>query len=73
MTQAGTQTARVTNFIRFSADDYRGLAMYARAAAVQSEKDAESQNNPAVKKRFLDAAKLARERAEKCENAARVL
>lgn len=61
------------NFIRFSPDDYRALAMAARASAYTAEKDGQGQSNPSVRARFLADAKRFRELAEKCENAARVL
>jgi hypothetical protein len=69
----GSDNARVTNFIRFSADDYRALAMAARASAYQAEKDAEGQSNPKVREAFLRQRARYSELAEKCENAARVL
>lgn len=65
--------ARVTNFLRFTPDDYRALAMAARAKAWQAEKDAEGQSNPQVRATFLIDAKRFKELAEKCENASRVL
>lgn len=68
-----TQTVRVTNFIRFTADDYRTSAQACRAAAVQAEKDAEAQTNPQMLDLFIGVAKRFRELAEKHELAARVL
>lgn len=73
MPPAPLDNARVTNFIRFSADDYRALAMAARAKAYQAEKDAEGQTNPQVRAAFMADARRFKELAEKCENAARVL
>lgn len=64
---------RVTNFLHFTADDFRALAMAARAAAYRAEQDAKAQTNPQVRAQFLDDARRFNERAEKCENAARVL
>jgi hypothetical protein len=73
MPPARPENGRVTNFIRFSADDYRALAMAARAAAYRAEKDGEGASNPSVRERFLVDAKRFNELAEKCENASRVL
>jgi hypothetical protein len=73
MTAVTRNNSRVTNFVRFTADDWRAMAMYARAAAYRAEQDAAAQSNPSVRKTFLDEARRATERAEKCENAARVL
>jgi len=64
---------RVTNFLRFTADDYRALAMYARAAAYRAQQDAAAQSNPKIKAQFLEESRRATVRAEQCENAARVL
>jgi hypothetical protein len=69
----GFDNARVTNFIRFSADDWRAFAMYARAAAWRAEQDAKAQTNPQVREQFMRQARAAYERAERAENAARVL
>jgi hypothetical protein len=65
-------TARVTGFIRFSADDFRSLAQAARVAAAQADVDASNQSNPSIVRQFNDSAMRYRELAEKCENAARV-
>lgn len=73
MPPAPLDNGRVTNFLRFSPDEYRSMAMAARAKAYQAEKDAEGQSNPTVCATFLADAKRFSELAEKCENAARVL
>jgi hypothetical protein len=64
--------ARVTGILHFNADDYQSLAMAARLAAVQAEKDAANQTNPGIVETFLRTARRYRELAEKCELARRV-
>jgi ribosomal protein S6 len=73
MPPAPLDNGRVQNFLRFTADEWRSLAMGQRALAYQAEKDAEGQSNPTVRARFLADAKRYNKLAEKCENAARVL
>lgn len=73
MAPADPQTARVTNFIRFNADDWRALAMCARIAQAQAEDDASKQSNPGIRDTFQKLARQRKELAERCENAARVL